>query len=352
MPKYSVFLRDPADSELYELLPKSYSFKEELNKEAVATVAISFEEFENLAETYGTTVLAILSTSIMELYIERDGTKIFYGVLSDLNVRTEKEGSRILQMKAISFFGLFTRRIAGIPSRTFSSTDAALIAWTLIDESQTSDNPYSTYGITKGAAPTTVNRDRVYRFDNIKDAIVRLSNENLDTGFDFDIDTNKAFNVYYPTKGSTKSNIIFDEKTLSNYTWQLPLVLQLANKVYAVGEGKNDDVLYETRTAGTSFRDPFQTQEEVLRESDIKTAATLQAKGDRRLADAKEPIDSFVGQHYDGSDFNWDDYDLGDTIVINMPDLGMSSENKRVKAKEFKMEKDKSIGLISFSVEE
>ena len=134
MPKYSVFLQDPSDSTLYELLPKSYSFKEELNKESTAKIDISFEEFENTASTYNTTVLSILATSIMEIYIERDGTKIFYGVLSDLDLSTGKEGERTLHLKAVGFIGLFSKRIAGIPSRIFSSTDAGAIAWALIND--------------------------------------------------------------------------------------------------------------------------------------------------------------------------------------------------------------------------
>ena len=349
MPKYSVFLRDPEDGELFELLPKSYSFKEELNREPTAKVNISFEAFERLASALNTTVMAILSTSIMELYIERDGVKIFYGVLSSLDLKAGKEGERDITLKAMGFFGLFSKRIAGIPSRIFSATDAADIAWTLIDESQSSDNPYSDYGITQGASPTTVNRDRTYRFDNVRDSIVLLSNENLDTGFDFDID--KAFNVYYPTKGSTKSNIVFDKETLDDYRWKLPLVLELANKVYAIGEGFNDDVLFETRTADAGFRSPFKTQEETLRESDIKTSATLQAKGDRRLADAEQPIDQFVGEHFDDLVYGWDEYSLGDSVIVDLPDLGMDEEVKRVNAREFKVD-EKKRGLIRFFVEE
>ena len=70
------------------------------------------------------------------------------------------------------------------------------------------------------------------------------------------------------------------------------------------------------------------------------------------MDDAQEPIDRFSGQHYDGKDFSWDDYDLGDTVIVNLPDIGMSSASKRVKSKQFTMAEDKSIGLVSFFVEE
>ena len=96
---------------------------------------------------------------------------------------------------------------------------------TLINESQTSNNPYSDLGITQGAHPTTKNRDRTYKFDNIKDSIIRLSNENLTDGFDFDIDATKAFNVYYPTKGQDRFDVVFDNDTMATWKFKKPLML-------------------------------------------------------------------------------------------------------------------------------
>ncbi len=351
MPSYSVFLRDDSNGDLFEILPISYNFTEYLNKEPTASVKISFEELERLMTAYGETIVNALTTTIIELYIERDGEKIFYGILSNMNIRPRAEGERNIILKAVGFFGLFSKRIVGIPKKVYTTTDAGEIAWDLIDTSQTSDNPYSDFGITEGSIDASVNRDRTYRFDNIKDSIILLSNENLDTGFDFEIDNNKAFNVFYPTKGSAKPNIIFDEKILADYRYEKPLILELANIVYAVGEGYNDDVAFETRTAAAGVRSPFGTLEEVLRESNIKTSATLQAKGDRRLDEAGVPIVKFEGSHYDGVDFEWDTYSIGDSIVINIEDIGLSSESKRVIKKKFEMEERKSIGLISFLVE-
>lgn len=351
MATYRVILKDPSDGTLWELLPISYSFVEELNKEPIAKITLSFNELDRLAEIYSTTVMAMFSAAIRELYIERDGTKIFYGVVSDLGVETAEDGKLNFVVKAVGFFGLFVKRIAGIPKRVFSSTDAGTIAWTLIDESQDSDTPYSDWGITQGSITSSVNRDRTYRFDYIKDSIIRLSNENLDDGFDFDIDNNKQFNIYYPTKGASKPNIIFDDKTLDDYRWRKPLILGLTNKVYALGEGFNDDVLYVTRTAATAYRTPFGTLEEALRETDIKTTATLNAKGDRKLADEKEPIIDLEGYHYDGLNFGFDDYNLGDTVVVDLPKLDLDEESKRVKQREFTVGEKDSVAFIKILLE-
>jgi hypothetical protein len=258
-PIYRVFIKNPSSTEIVELQPKSWSFIDELNKESTIKLSVSHEEVQKIADTYNSTNLAIFTTALREIYVERNGTKVFYGVVTDYQVAPDGQGGKSIDVTGVSWFGLLNKRRAGIPVRIFSAQDAAVIAWTLINESQQSDPDggggyYSDYGITQGAHPTTKNRDRTYRFDNIKEAIYRLSNNNLKDGFDFDIDTAKAFNVYYPTKGSTKADIVLDEHNLATWRYKKPLLGTLTNRVYVKGAGQNDDLLYVTRTAGTTSR--------------------------------------------------------------------------------------------------
>lgn len=347
--KYNIFVKD-GSGKLWEMLPKSWSFTEELNRESTAQISLSFADFKKIADATNTTVMAVFTASFREFYIERDGTKIFWGALTDFSIQPSADGEMTITLKAVSWFGLLQKRICGIPKRVFTTTDAGEIAWTLIDESQTSDSPYSSFGITEGSITASKNRDRTYRFDNVKDSIIKLSNNNLADGFDFDIDNTKAFNVYYPKKGTNRFNIVFDYRTMSDFRFKKPLILGLTNKVHVVGAGENDDVLYVTRTASTSYRTDWKTLEESLQERQIEQTATLNDKGDRRLADAQTPIVEFEAYHYDDI-IEWDDYNLGDTIKVNLPDLGLSNESKRVKKREFKMDADKSIGLIRSSLE-
>lgn len=102
-----------------------------------------------MADYYGEDLLNLLSSQLMEIYIERDGTKIFYGVLSKMEISPLKDGSRSLTLEAVSWIGLFTKRIVGIPYTHYTATDAGQIAWDLIDDSQNSDSPYSDWGIPK-----------------------------------------------------------------------------------------------------------------------------------------------------------------------------------------------------------
>lgn len=352
MHTYQVILEDPSPQTIWELIPKSYSFIERLNKEPTATFIFSFEELKKLAEANDTTVMNMFTPELREIRIERDETKIFDGVVSDFEAVPGTQGDKDVYVKAMGFFGLFKRRYVGIGTKlTYSITDAGTIAWNLINASQTSDSPYSDWGITQGTINTSVNRDRSYLFDNVYDSIVRLSNENLDNGFDFDIDNTRKFNVYYPTKGQSLPAIVFDERTMADWKYRVPLMLEMVNKVYVVGEGFNDDINYETRTAGTAFRTPFGTLEEKLNARNVTETDTLQKKGDRRLTDAKEsPIEINDVSHYD-SDIEFSDYNIGDSIIVNLPDFGVSNESKRVIERKFTMQSNESIGLIRLKLE-
>jgi hypothetical protein len=342
MHTYRVFLRDDTTDDLYELFPKSYQFTDELNKESRATLILSYEILKETADYYGEDLLDLLSSKLMELYIERDGTKIFYGVLSKMEIVPLKDGSRSITLEAVSWIGLFTKRIVGVPKTVYSSTDAGQIAWDLINDSQTSDAPYSDWGITMGSITASVNRDRTYRFDRIYDQIVALSNANLDNGFDFEIDTLKQFNVYYPQKGQNRPNVVFNESNIYNYRWKKPLVLELTNKVHVQGAGFNDEVLYVTRTADAAYRSPFGTLEDRLNEKTIETTGNLASKGDRKLAEEQAPIIEFDITHEDDA-IQWSDYLLGDNVKVNMPFLDMANVYKRVVKRKFDMDEGRPL---------
>lgn len=350
---YEVIIRNPADGKIWELTPKSYDFTEKLNQESVANFNLSFEEIKQMAERNDTTVIDIFTASLREIYINRNGTKIFYGVVSEFTVTPGGVGEKDVSIKAIGFFGLFRKRLVGKGTEVkYTATDAGAIAWDLISDSQASDSPYSTWGITMGSITTSKNRDRGYLFDYISDAIIALSNDNLKDGFDFDIDTTKAFNVYYPTKGQARPTVVFDERTALGWNYRKLLFSEMVNKVWVVGEGFNDATNFELRTAGIGYRSPFGTLEEKLDARNTTEDATLQDKGDRRLLEGQDTIIKLDGvNHYDNPSFiSFTDYNLGDTVIVNLPDLGISSLSKRVIERVFTMKSPSSIGEISLKL--
>jgi hypothetical protein len=355
---YEVIVKDPDAGTLWEVIPKSYSFIDRLNKEPTADFSFSFEELKLGATANDTTVANMFTAALREIYVNRTKngttTKIFYGVITDFVVTPGGKGERTVSIKAMGFFGLFKKRLVGIGTETvYSATDAGDIAWDLIDDSQNSDTPYSDWGITQGATPATKNRDRTYFFDNVYESIVKLSSDNLADGFDFDIDNSKQFNVYYPTKGQARPTVVFDERTMSGWRFVKSLYSDMANIVYAIGEGFNESINYETRTASTALRTPFGTLEEKLEARNVTEATTLQDKGDKRLDDASAPNEEVQGvQHYDDeSAVSFDDYNVGDTVIVNLPDFEIDNESFRVRERRFVMQSSESIGLCTLVLE-
>lgn len=351
--EYKTIISDPSSGDIYEIRPDDITIIWELNKEAVARFRFSFEEVQAMADTYNQSVLNIFSDALTEVKFYRNTTLIYLGVIVEMKVLPSNQGERLVEIETVDYFGLFNKRIAGIPVTHYTATDAGAIAWDLIDDSQNSDSPYSDWGITQGSITSSKNRDRTYRFDNIHDSIIALSSENLNDGFDFEIDVNKEFNVYYPTKGQDRPNVVFNTRTMKNYTWKKPLVLDLTNKVYVTGEGFNDDVVYETRTAATGYRSPFGTLEEVLQTYNVTETTTLQDKGDQKLTDEQEPLVGVGVEHWDDPNLiPYSDYNLGDTVRLDLPDLGLNEASIRVMRRELRLESEEGAGRVKLVLEE
>lgn len=338
---YTVFVKDIANSYLYELPYRRASYTEELNKGRNASFVFDYRALDEIAVKYGTNVETILSGAKREIWIEKNTTKIYYGLISDMNIGKSKEGDIGITIASVDFFTILAKRRTGA-KRVFTATDAGDIAWMLIDESQTSDNPYSDLGITEGTITTSVNRDRTIRFGQVSQEITQLSNENLKNGFDFDINTSKQFNVFYPTKGTNRTNIFLDDKSILSWSIHKPLMMALTNKVHVLGEGFNDDVVYRTRTAGTTFRETFGTLEDILSERDTKETATLDDKGDQFNDLHKSPTLGFSIVHPD-DDPDILTYEVGDSLVVKIDEMNINNALKRVYKRTVSIENDTAI---------
>ncbi|QQG43389.1 MAG: hypothetical protein HYW45_04335 [Candidatus Daviesbacteria bacterium] len=347
-PLYQVFIRNIDTNDLFEIPFISLGFTEELNKGRDAKVSLDFKAAKAVADAYNTDILFLFTSGLREIWIQKNNVKLYIGVISDFSIAKDDKGFLRIDLASVGYLTLLSKRRTA-EKREFSNTDAGQIAKTLIDESQLSDSPHSDLGITFGLISTSVTRDRTYRFDNIRDSVIRLSNENLNNGFDFDINNDKILNVYYPTKGTFKSNIIFDKGNIINYRFRKPLILSLTNQVYVIGEGFNDDVLFTKRTSPVEYREVFTLLEDVLSDSrDVKELTTLQDKGDRYLLENQSPRVGLEINHLDNNpDIN--SYELGDEFMVNIPELNITNERKRVYKRVFSIDTN-SLTVVTITV--
>ena len=323
---YTLFIRYSTGT-LFEIPFVSASYTDELNTGKNATFSLEYKALKDIADTYNTTVEFILTGGYREIYIEKDSTKIYYGVITDYSLMKNDTGFLTISISSVDFFVLLGKRFTD-DKQVYSSTEASEIAWDLINTSQLSDT-YADLGITQGTTITSKDRDRTYRFANIKEAIAKLSNANLNDGFDFDINNLKQFNCYYPSKGSNRAEIVLDEVNIINWQYRRPALLSLTNKVYVIGAGFNDDVLFVTRESANTYKSAFTLLENTLSERDIITSDTLNDKGDKYLLENQSPRPELTIYIQDNTP-DILNYDIGDNLKIKIDELNFNNVYKRL----------------------
>ena len=193
-PTYKLFVKNTSSEDIYDIPFINCNFADQLNVGKNARFTLSYADIEKIADEYSTTPLFMLSGGLREIFVQKGTTNVYLGVITDIDIGKDDKGLLQIRLASVGFSTLLKKRRTD-DLRKFVTVDAGDIAWTLIDESQLSDPPYSDFGITEGLIETSVDRDRTFRFVQVLDAIQKMSNTNLLNGFDFEVDNQKAFNV-------------------------------------------------------------------------------------------------------------------------------------------------------------
>ena len=346
-PIFQIFIKNLATMDEFEIPFLAVDFTDELNKGKNAKFSFDYQTAQRLAEVYNTTPLFIFTGGTREIRIEKNGVSIYVGVLTDSTIGKDDKGLLRIEVASVGFANLLNKRRTD-DYRQFVSTDAGMIAWTLIDESQLSDVPYSDLGITQGLIQSSVNRDRTFRFYNILEAIFKMSNENLLNGFDYEVDNLKKFNVFYPQKGSQRPDIFIDIGNIISWRFKKPLILNLTNQVYVLGEGQEDSLVWVKRTSPVAYSAAFGLLEDVLSERDTGTTANLNDKGDKFLNDHQSPDLDLEVTHKDGNP-DLLNYDVGDSLKVNIPEAEIIDEFRRIEKRTVKIDtQSQAIVTITF----
>lgn len=340
----TVYIVNPTTGDQIELPYEGIQYIEELNNGGQATINFDFLAVKEIAEKYNTNVVDLFTATLREIWIEKDGIKVWVGVVSEYDRSRDANGLYTLTIAAIDYFALLQKRRTGV-SKTFTNTDPAVIAWTLIDESQTSENPYSDFGITLGRNDLTgLSQSVTYQFAEINQEITKLSNANQSGSFDFDIDTTKKFNTYYPTKGTLRSNIVLDENNIDADSIKIPVILHITNEVYVVGQGINSDVVYVNRQSSNSYKTAFKKLEDMIRDMQQTDSGILDNEGDRYLQLNQSPTSGYiVSVTLVGDEPDITTYDVGDTLILNLPEENITNAQYRVRKRTVNIDKTSTI---------
>jgi len=300
-----------------------------LNNGSQATFEFDYTTIkEQVCGPYATNPKDLFTAVLSEISVKDANNNVLWlGIVSEYNRSKDASGNYSLQVAAIDYFSLLQKRRTGSDD-IFSGIDPATIPWSLINTSQT--KTHGDLGITVGATATTGLSVTVeLKYADIKKAITDLSNYKVNGSFDFDVDTGKKLNIYYPTKGSLRANVIFDDNNILAHAVKIPVVLNITNSVFVTGQGINNDIAKVNRLASDPVIAEYTLLEDVISDNQTADTSTLNAEGDRKLALEQLPLYLITLKHDEDVDLTT--YGLGDTVVVNIPDEQISYARYRVK---------------------
>jgi len=175
---------------------------------------------------------------------------------------------------------------------------------------------YKDFGITIGTIQTSVNRNRTYEYKCLYDAISELAD--VLYGFDFEVTDNKQFNVYYPSKGTDKSdNIIFEFGTNIDKIDFAQDFTEPANEVLVLGNGSGTAMVTSTVT-DTNMRGQYKLRKAINSQKDVDDESYLEAVGQKQLNTYAYVVRQYKVTQKANTSPEYGDLSVGDWIRIRV----------------------------------
>lgn len=281
-----------------------------LNAPGQANFTVNLNETDGAEEN--------IAESRSQLYVYRDGELKFSGIVMVVE-RYFSDSEQYANVTALGWLWFFRRRIwSSFADDVHTAEDAGQIALELITGTQ---NPafYQDLGITEGEIQDSVDINISLNRTTVKDALEKIAEV---SGIEYDISPTKLFNVYYPHKGTDRSNQvkfvypgnIKNVRVVSDAT-------EILNFVRAFGFGLGDEEINST-VENVESEEVYDTYEAIVNKKDIKEQSALDDFNENLVA-LKKQARTTIDVTVDGNDSNisLNDYNTGDSIriMINHP---------------------------------
>lgn len=313
---YAFKIYNRAEDQVWELPYEKVTIKEALNRGIDGNASVPYPSLKIYADALDTTPDNIISGGFRSWRLYVDDTMLYRGVLSQRTISGGGAGVTAITVNFTDYIGFLGSRYTPLFDYYPSTEDSADIAWSIIDDSQNDSGGQGDLGITRGTHPTTKDRQRTFRHDNIRDALVGMSAAKVADGYDMDIDTTLNFNIYYP-KGTSRPEIVFSQFNIRKFSLSKPLAAKLINRVHVLGAGNADEMVTSTRENAT-VQTTWGLLEGTLAEKGVADTSELADRGDRYLERVAEPKDTTT---ITTSDTNLTSYAVGDTVRVIIEEL-------------------------------
>ena len=296
-----------------------------LNLAGEASFTYNLEKLHSAAISIRQTVRSVLGVGINTLECYRNGALKFSGIIisADYNV---DEITGIVNVKAVGWLWLLGQRFVGLNTDlVYTETDLGAIAWGVVNTTQ--QNLYGDLGITQGIIETSVNRTVTYTRKSVKDVLEEL----VQSGIEFDITPAKILNIYYPQKGSDKSDTVKFLYPGNDFISieELTDGAEINNFMFAMGYGLGSEELTYTGEDSSS-QSVFKRREELLPLKDVQNVTVLADITDQNIDDNKNlhsiyklkvvgnnsPVDSIAVGDYVGVKVKTDYYEINRALRV------------------------------------
>lgn len=224
-----------------------------------------------------------------DLVFFRNGVKMMRGRICGEPTHELDANGHTMTVPVVDYRGLLDRRIIW-PTSTlaYTNVEQAAIAWDLIRDSQALTG--GNWGISQGIGTFTgIQRDRNYPAGKkIGEAIGDLGR--AINGFEWEVDADLAFNVYYPQRGSERSFKLHWGTNISHLTRGT----STQDYTNALRYSGDDSITPVTRVAADLATRPEGRWETSLGDPDITLPNTLDERADGELADKETLLPSYT----------------------------------------------------------
>lgn len=288
---------------------RSYSLQR--NRAENLSFDIPLNKFEQFAEQNGLFSKNMLEPLSTEVKVKRNGVWKFGAVVGESPV-TLSENEMKISVNCYGYLDSLADRY--VTPGPYLGVEGTQIAWDLINNTQlkTHGDLYMSQGPSQAV---TMNRDRTdYRYQNVKDAIINLSNLS-DIGFDFEFTHDKKFNTYNKIGSDFSDLLIIYPGNIINM--QVPRSgVKTYNSIYALGSGFDEDQV-STYVEDTDSQINLVRREKIQTWNSVVDVNTLQENANAYLTNHCKllEIPQFT---LSGKDFDLNKYGVGDRLSIKV----------------------------------
>lgn len=236
-------------------LAQNRSFTVKRNDREELSFTLDVKAFEAYCATLGSEPVEVLEAYVTDVRVKRNGAYLFGVQVVDMQYTFEQGGARV-DIKCTGFLDLMMDRYVTV---SYEQVDAAGIARELIAETQAI---MGDFGIVNGISQDAgVVRDRDYIDQNVKDAIINLTNLS-DGNFDFKFNADRSFDTY-TVQGGIRNDIKFTYPYNVKSLTVPRTALNLYNYIIALGSGFGEETL-RAEAGDTASRLNYGTRQKIL----------------------------------------------------------------------------------------